>query len=450
MGQNKPRVTDLDTSFTAILLVQFGLLVVIDKSQGPVATVVLSIFVVSLSWIFLKSTFYLMIASIFFTTNLDVSGILPVEVRLWYVLLLIESIQVMLRERRNLAGLWNRFRNYLVWSVGCVCVALLSYAAAPDPDSEILASSLITLGLSLMGFLQAAIWIARASFAQRNRTLHTLILVPALIVGTRIIELLFPVQFSDPSESLLTYPLGKSNQLAVVFLISFLVLTLVGENYRHRWILVVITVYGVASSGSRAATIALIAFFATYAISAMMSKRFRPLRQIASTGSSVFVGFLLSIISRWIAPPTDNRVSGVFGKSWSVNEETHGIGLANTRVDVWLESWDLFIQHPLTGVGLRHAPEHLTSLGHAHSVWVTVAIETGLIGMIATTLLLVHHTILLLRGRPGGSRLLISAAALAVAFCLSFYSFWDFQILWIVLGASLGSMLTRSSSGKES
>jgi O-antigen ligase len=68
------------------------------------------------------------------------------------------------------------------------------------------------------------------------------------------------------------------------------------------------------------------------------------------------------------------------------------------RLAHWIAGINMFIAHPVTGVGIGaygdgYAPYHITifvnSLGHAHNYYINIAAETGLIGLTAFLLFLI-------------------------------------------------------------
>ena len=76
------------------------------------------------------------------------------------------------------------------------------------------------------------------------------------------------------------------------------------------------------------------------------------------------------------------------------------------RLAHWIAGINMFIDHPITGVGIgaygnAYAPYHITifvnSLGHAHNYYINIAAETGLIGLTAFLLFLI--TIFVTSGR---------------------------------------------------
>ncbi len=115
--------------------------------------------------------------------------------------------------------------------------------------------------------------------------------------------------------------------------------------------------------------------------------------------SAAVVAALLYVASRVGLLPAAiaDRISQVTGDFHLL--DARGVMPTNENYSVlermahWQAGWDMFLSHPLLGVGPGHyaiaypqfaiLPYWTEALGHAHNIYINVAAETGLIGLIA-------------------------------------------------------------------
>jgi O-antigen ligase len=142
------------------------------------------------------------------------------------------------------------------------------------------------------------------------------------------------------------------------------------------------------------------------------------------------------------------------------------LGLENPRGDIWADAWRLFLERPLTGIGIDNvallaAPQDAvrgtpTSF-HAHSLYLNALVETGVLGF-AGVLLLVGGALLAAHraaaGASGARRALgagLAAAIVALAAAGVLDSTLDdplsAAIAWAVLGAAVGACAARAPAG---
>ena len=146
------------------------------------------------------------------------------------------------------------------------------------------------------------------------------------------------------------------------------------------------------------------------------------------------------------------------------NVETRGTG----RVDIWTVAWNMFEDHPLTGVGLsnfaRVAPEYVREVGplddvhlivmganrSVHNTYVQFLAENGVIGLILFLAVVLGCTVAALRaaklfGAIGRADLVALSHGIWVATVglLAGYFFRSGgvdRLLWILLGISLAAL----------
>jgi O-antigen ligase len=83
-------------------------------------------------------------------------------------------------------------------------------------------------------------------------------------------------------------------------------------------------------------------------------------------------------------------IAGVFGLDYLlshvflVDDNLRGIGSGFTgRAAAWQETWDLFVQSPLFGVGYRRHEQYLLSASSAHQAYLATLAEMGIFGLVA-------------------------------------------------------------------
>jgi O-antigen ligase len=125
-------------------------------------------------------------------------------------------------------------------------------------------------------------------------------------------------------------------------------------------------------------------------------------------------------------------------KEW-FGEGGNSFGRTNVRFEAWDQGWTAFLHNPVTGVGLRHSNDYVETLGHLHSSWLTLIVETGLVGLVcAAGISFILVRALVANSEPHRQKNL-AAAVFPVAILLAGYNFWDFQILWVIAGTGLAA-----------
>jgi O-antigen ligase len=178
---------------------------------------------------------------------------------------------------------------------------------------------------------------------------------------------------------------GNPNDLGLT-LVSSLSLTVVlalRKSWRDRFLgvaVAVISIYAIVFTGSRMSFLALIFLLAAYTFSARKRLLFLPIA-IA----------LLAII--WQVMPAQYQQRYLSVRSLKDDESY------TNRVMAWHAGWHMFLDHPLTGVGVGQFPiangsKYWPGSGrkvwlNAHSVYVQLIAELGLFGTLAFSVYLV-------------------------------------------------------------
>lgn len=124
--------------------------------------------------------------------------------------------------------------------------------------------------------------------------------------------------------------------------------------------------------------------------------RLRKLMAVGFIGGLAIIGAYLAgkIPEHYLLPIL--RILGLIRISFTA-PSTQDFSTAE-RLAHWIAGINMFIDHPLTGVGIgaygdAYAPYHITifinSLGHAHNYYINMAAETGILGLTAFILFLI-------------------------------------------------------------
>lgn len=153
-----------------------------------------------------------------------------------------------------------------------------------------------------------------------------------------------------------------------------------GHNW--HWLLLAPYLAVVLLSGSRSAWLTLLVVSLVYFVILLRHRAFKTIGQIAlvlvvSVGGS-------TLISDQLKNRLEQTLSGLSTDPEALNEAT------SLRVDVWRGAWQLFLDSPITGVGVKALGDlgfqrGYTSIpfGHAHFYGLDVLMVTGIIGFVA-------------------------------------------------------------------
>jgi O-antigen ligase len=124
-------------------------------------------------------------------------------------------------------------------------------------------------------------------------------------------------------------------------------------------------------------------------------------------------------------------------------------GALGGRVDIWRDSAQVFIQHPIAGVGtdahraaiaprLEQRSAYKKAEKEAHNTYVSVLVETGLVGFTLFTLIVVN-VLRRLRQQGGWARWYWSVQLVVIALGAMTLSLEDSKSLWIMTSLAVAS-----------
>jgi O-antigen ligase len=213
---------------------------------------------------------------------------------------------------------------------------------------------------------------------------------------------------------------------------------------RALWALTAIPIlYSVVASQSRGALLALIA---TAIVLAIMSPRRRLLLPL---------GAVAALVIFTVAPYIDDRYA----------PERVSADRASGRIDIWFSAWQLFLDHPFTGIGagnfvgrsidlLTTTPgvelvkSHLlTGRGiEVHNIYLESLAERGIFGLLTlVVLLLTALAALLIAAQRFRTPAVEALAPMMVAFCVAafFLSVANSKLLWMLIGVAAALLAIR-------
>ena len=423
------------------LAVQLLLLTLADLNRFAGA-LVFSLCAVLVSVLLRQPLFFLMVLSVFFTTNLNPLSSSGFEIRLWYVLLAAGLCSEIIKKtgRRRIQRL---FQPQAVTAAGLLAlVVLFSFVGAPQLDLDLAMSGVVTLSLSILGLLAGWLWFQRSSQTERSEGLRIFIFVPALLTCSWVLDKTFGLGLNPKGG--LSYPLYKENQLAVAILVGIIILLLSrGHGLVRFGALALLLAAGMSATGSRAVLVMVALLIPLFLITGRLVSDKVILKNAAWLAVAFPAGLGLSLLfahhSSVNSSASHRPATTVIDKGWAAGE-SNSFGPQNIRFEAWREGWDAFLTNPITGVGLRQSDAYVESLGHLHNSWLTLIVETGLLGL-AFVLFLAHILArkLIRNAEPHHQKILV-AAMLPIALVLGGYNFWDFQILWIIAGIALAKI----------
>jgi O-antigen ligase len=419
------------------LAAQFLLLILADL-RDPLGGLFFSVCAVLVSAVLRQPIFFLMVLSVFFTTSIGQIATLDLDIRLWYLLLAahLSGQLLSVNGRREVRGL---FRPQVVMSVLLLSLAVIvSFVAAPELDFDLARSGVITLSLSLLGLVDGWLWFRKATESERRTGLFVFVLVPVMVTITWLVDKSVGLAL-NPGGSL-SYPLAKENQTAVALLVGLIILLLATHVglFKFGALATVLTI-GISATGSRAVLVMVLFLIPTFLVAGVINRDKRTTQKAGLLTLAGPAGILIS----WFFAGSRLR-TGLLPPSTSLNKEWSGeggnsFGWTNVRFEAWDQGWTAFLHNPVTGVGLRHSNDYVETLGHLHNSWLTLIVETGLVGLVcAAGISFILVRALVANSEPHRQKNL-AAAVFPVAILLAGYNFWDFQILWVIAGTGLAA-----------
>jgi len=452
------------------LAAQFLLLILADL-RDPLGGLFFSVCAVLVSAVLRQPIFFLMVLSVFFTTSIGQIATLDLDIRLWYLLLAahLSGQLLSVNGRREVRGL---FRPQVVMSVLLLSLAVIvSFVAAPELDFDLARSGVITLSLSLLGLVDGWLWFRKATESERRTGLFVFVLVPVMVTITWLVDKSVGLAL-NPGGSL-SYPLAKENQTAVALLVGLIILLLATHVglFKFGALATVLTI-GISATGSRAVLVMVLFLIPTFLVAGVINRDKRTTQKAGLLTLAGPAGILISwffagsrlrtgllppstslekelrppstSLEKELRPPSTSLEKELRPPSTSLQKEWFGeggnsFGWTNVRFEAWDQGWTAFLHNPVTGVGLRHSNDYVETLGHLHNSWLTLIVETGLVGLVcAAGISFILVRALVANSEPHRQKNL-AAAVFPVAILLAGYNFWDFQILWVIAGTGLAA-----------
>jgi O-antigen ligase len=210
--------------------------------------------------------------------------------------------------------------------------------------------------------------------------------------------------------------------------------------------------YGFFYSGSRGALVAMLAALAVTAITTLGMKRARR-GIVVAAGTLALLAAAISVLVPQSVELMNKRMN-------QVSFDNPGMGVAGERVSLARDAWDIFVAHPLTGVGVGGFN---LALGYAdsargvypHNILLELASELGLAGvgafLLLTILALRQIGLALRRGRFALVVLVIAIASYFLANAMFSGDLNDNRMLFMALGVcfALPSMAGGETGGRE-
>jgi O-antigen ligase len=122
-----------------------------------------------------------------------------------------------------------------------------------------------------------------------------------------------------------------------------------------------------------------------------------------------------------VVPPALIAGGFILDQVFKLSDRSRGLGSGATgRVEAWMQTVSLILDHPFFGVGHRRHQTLITAASSAHNAYLTVAAELGLIGLTAYLLLVGGATVIAIRRAIASrSQLHAACAAYMVSFMVS-------------------------------
>jgi O-antigen ligase len=168
-----------------------------------------------------------------------------------------------------------------------------------------------------------------------------------------------------------------------------------------------LTIYQASARGS---LVALIFACLTVGFVAARELRNRKLMLSLSIATSALIGLIV------VAPAIPNVERVIMSDVLKIDDPDRGAGQGFTGRDVgWAEAIDLWMNHPLFGVGFRQHEQLLTGISSAHNAYLSMLADTGIVGFLLYVALLGTSLAASLRIRERRSRIFVIALLVGYA-----------------------------------
>lgn len=160
------------------------------------------------------------------------------------------------------------------------------------------------------------------------------------------------------------------------------------------WTVAFITTFNTSARGSMVAfMVGTLAFFWDW----IRSGRFVLLKSVAV----VLVLLMVSGLTLGFFP---TQAFGLLDDVLLISDPRRGIGTGFTgRVAAWLETLEIWMRSPMFGVGFRQHEGFMTTASSAHNAYLTMLVDTGIVGLVTYLLFIGLSLFSVLRGIDAGS-----------------------------------------------
>lgn len=313
-----------------------------------------------------------------------------------------------------------------------------------DTDWVEFVSNAFKLVIVMVFFFVCLIGFGRLDREELRRVL-SLWALAAAVVGAlgAVASILYPlgIDIGMSFDFRATATFEDPNAFASYLLLSIPICLLARHlNGRHLlgWQLLPIFA-GVYTSYSRGAFLALTVMLVALFVLSLGDRALRLLRVLSAVVAVAVLGLLLS-----------GAVDVLF-------EDSRGTGFeTDIRFQLWQAAWELWKSSPVFGVGLGQFVgsaagfiDHGAEGVIAHSTYLSMLSETGLVGLVLFALVPVHVIVALVRDHGTGSRLFLGSL-LSVLVMAASLNLQNSRSLWVLLALALAwTARDLSSQGEE-
>ena len=252
--------------------------------------------------------------------------------------------------------------------------------------------------------------VAKLEKKHFERVIYTLFITNSAVILYAIGEkyLSFPIIYrslfkDDRLSGFFAHALQYAGYESIVAVLAFVL----GIFYKRTFLYFFPVLFGgIILSGSRSYILSVI--FVIILVSFLKSFRIALVSTISSLG--------LILIYTFLNPSFKQRLYFLFHPTESSS--------ITSRFNLWDKSWDVFLQHPIFGVGYQNLPLYLkeiyekgltTSIAHAHNIYLNELAEGGIIGFILAIGMLIYFVYKYLKEYKNCDDLLYKVFALGLS-----------------------------------
>jgi O-antigen ligase len=279
---------------------------------------------------------------------------------------------------------------------------------------------------------------------ERKSTLQLLTIIFTIYVVLSII-VLGNVSYADADEARFIGELGNLGPLNAVFIIFFAGLLFVQEWLRIKSTipLIIFTFIVIAMSGTRKAFGGAIILTMSIILS-KLKPSIKNILLVAVLGFGLYMGYQFAMESTSMG---DRFQKGLESGEKLNTSNVKALNFLGDRAGQYITSWEVFLKHPITGIGLNNFQTETRSFYRIHSEYMVQLAEGGLIGSVIFLLFyfwiggkIVKYWIKYNRNR---SVIWILAGAFASVLFINFTAWtYSFPHYFIVFGTIIGFLET--------